>query len=144
MQTIQEILLAAKNDPDALCALLGLLDAASIKLLGFYFSSENPGGSLHLIANDFEKTRNILSTAGYELKCKDAIACVLPNHPGALNAVLKPIKAAGIHIHYLYPCLIRDQSPVLILHTEKNKETIDLLLENWIRVLDQATLSFFS
>jgi hypothetical protein len=136
MQTIQEMILAVKNDPDPLCAIMELLDAAGIKLLGFYLSSENDG-PLHLITNDLEKTVNILSTAGYKLKNNEVIACVLPNHPGAMKAILKPIKAAGIHINYLYPCLTSGQSPVLILNTDKNKETINLLLENWIRVLDQ-------
>ena len=136
MQTVQEIILAVKNDPDPLCAIIQLLDAAGIQLLGFYLSSENDG-PLHMITNDLEKTRNILSTSGYKLKSNDVIACVLPNHPGALTAILKPIKTAGIHINYLYPCLTRSQNPVLILNTDKNKETINLLLENWIRVLDQ-------
>ena len=50
------------------------------------------------------------------------LAVETPDHPGGLNAVLKPLRSAGINVHYLYPHLgrVSDQA-IVILGVDRTK-----------------------
>jgi len=51
-------------------------------------------------------------------------------------AVLRPLKAAGINVHYLYSHLgrVSDQA-VVILGVDKPKEAQKVLKQNWVHTL---------
>ncbi|MBW1738739.1 MAG: ACT domain-containing protein [Deltaproteobacteria bacterium] len=115
MKTVKQINLLLKNEPGTLSGVSDLLGANGINIIAFYVSTEKDEGKLHFVANDPDKAINVLKTAGYSIEVRDVIACVTPHHPGGLNAVLKPLKAAGV-------------GPV--------KEALEVMEDNWIRVLD--------
>jgi hypothetical protein len=48
--------------------------------------------------------------------------------------VLKPLKAAKINVHYLYPYLGRGESgqPVVIIGVDKTEEAVTVLRKNWV------------
>ena len=57
------------------------------------------------------------------------LAVEVPDHPGGLLAVLKPLKSAGINVLYFYPYLGRGASgqPIVIVGVDKTDEAIDVL-----------------
>ena len=81
------------------------------------------------------KTMNVLRSHGYAVVETDVIAVEVPDHPGGLLAVLKPLKAAKINVIYLYPFLGRGESgqPIIILAVDKTQEAINVLKKNWVR-----------
>lgn len=137
MKTIKQINLLLKNEPGTLSGVSDLLGANGINIIAFYVSTEKDEGKLHFVANDPEKAINVLKTAGYTLEQKDVIACVTPHHPGGLNAVLKPLKAANINVDYIYPCIGTGDLTVLILGLGPVEEALKVMKENWIRTLDE-------
>ncbi|MBW1824656.1 MAG: hypothetical protein JRI87_08845 [Deltaproteobacteria bacterium] len=64
------------------------------------------------------------------------MAVETPDHPGGLNAVLKPLKDANINVHYLYPYLgrVSDQA-IVILGVDKTEEAEKVLKQNWVHTL---------
>ena len=53
-----------------------------------------------------------------------------------MNAVLKPLKAAGINVHYLYPHLGRiSDNAIVILGVDKTEEAQKVLAANWVKTL---------
>jgi hypothetical protein len=78
---------------------------------------------------------NVMKTAGYDIETKDVIACVVPHHPGGLNAVLKPLKLAKINVDYIYPYIGGGEITVLILGVESVNKALKVLKDNWIRTL---------
>lgn len=60
-----------------------------------------------------------------------------PNHPGGLNAVLKPLKEISINVNYLYTCLVRGEKTVLIVGVDKMEEAIQVLRKNWVHMYDE-------
>ncbi len=135
MKTVKQIDLLLKNKPGTLSAVSDTLGANGINIIAFYVVTEKDEGRLHFVANDPEKAINILKTAGYRIDVKDVIACETPHHPGGLNAVLKPLKAANINVDYIYPCIGTGDLTVLILGVGPVKDTLTILENNWIRVL---------
>jgi hypothetical protein len=137
MKTVKQINLLLKNKPGTLSGVSDLLGANGINIIAFYVSTEKDEGKLHFFANDPDKAINVLKTAGYSLEVRDVIACETPHHPGGLNAVLKPLKAANINVDYIYPCIGTGDITVLILGVGPVKQALKVMEENWIRVLDE-------
>ena len=135
MKTVKEIDLVLKNEPGQLSLVSDLLGANGINIIAFYVSTEGEEGRLRFVANDPEKAINVLKTAGYDLKVEEVIACETPHHPGGLNAVLKPLKSANINVDYIYPCLGTGNITVLIIGVGPVKEVLNIMEDNWIRVL---------
>ncbi len=135
MKCVEEIDLYLKNEPGQLCAISELLGANGINIIALYVSAEEKEGKLRFVANDPKKAFNILKTAGYQIQTHDVMACETPHHPGGLNAVLKPLKAGGINVDYIYPCIGTGDITVLILGVDAIDEAVKVMEENWIRVL---------
>ena len=96
------------------------------------FVTDNPG-----------KCINVLKSHGYSVKETDVIAVEVPDHPGGLQAVLKPLKAAKINVHYLYPYLGRGESgqPIVILGVDKTDNAINVLKKNWVHTFGKEIYS---
>ncbi len=137
MKTVKQIDLLLKNEPGALSVVSDLLGANGINIIAFYVVTEKDEGKLNFVANDPDKSMNVLKTAGYQIKVQEVIACETPHHPGGMNAVLKPLKEASINVDYIYPCIGTGDITVLVLGLKPVKEALKIMEENWIRVLGE-------
>src|SRR3990172_704082 len=92
--------------------------------------------TVRFVVDDPEKAKNILTANGYNPKETAVLAVEVPDHPGATSAVLKPLKAAGINVHYLYPHLGRiSDKAIVILGVDKTEEAQKVLAANWVKTL---------
>jgi hypothetical protein len=90
--------------------------------------------TVRFVTDTPEKTANVLRSHGYSIKETDVLAVEVPDHPGGLQAILKPLKAAKINVHYLYPYLGRGESgqPIIIVGVDKTERAIEVLKKNWV------------
>jgi len=79
----------------------------------------------------------VLEANGYEIESKEILAVQTPHHPGGLNAVLKPLKEAGINVDHLYPCIgaTSNGQTVLMLGVSDLLKARQALRQNWIIIL---------
>ena len=126
-----------KKEPGALSDVIDLLGANGVNILAFCAGTEKDKMKLQFVANDPEKAVNVLKTAGYKIAVQEVMACEIPQHAGGLNAVLKPLKAAGIHIDYAYLCIGTDEISALIIGVESMDKAMKVMADNWIRVLGE-------
>lgn len=139
---LKEIDLNLENRPGQLSVVSDLLGSNGINIIAFYASTKGEEVSFRLIVDSPDKAILVLKARGYKMNVGDVIACEVPNHPGGLNSILKPLKREGINIDYIYPCLSNlesGRSAILIVGvSQKDKErTVSLFKENWIRVLEE-------
>jgi hypothetical protein len=139
---VKEIDIGLSNPLGELSVVSEILDSNGINIIAFYIYTKGEKGRLRLIANDPDRATNVLRARDYRARIGEVIACERPNHPGGLNAILKPLREEGINVDYLYPCLPplgASSSAVLILGAaSKDRERIlNVLRENWIRVVDE-------
>ena len=101
-------------------------------------SSQSQGkkGAIHVITDDPSRASNALKTAGHDGKTRDVVVCEIPSHPGGLNAVLKPLKEAGVNIDYLYSAILKGNVSALILAVDNPDKAFHALESAWIRLLD--------
>lgn len=134
--SIKQLSVSLANVPGAFSTISEILGREGVNIRAISVADTSEYSTVRFVVDDHEKARNILTGGGYDPKEVDVLAVVIPDHPGSVNAVLKPLKAAGINVHYLYPHLGRaDGHAIVILGVDKTDEAQKVLAANWVTTL---------
>jgi hypothetical protein len=146
MKTVREIALTLENKPGKLSEISELLGANGINILALTVRTEGEVGTLHIIVPDPERVINILHSAGYSPTVQEILAAVAPHHPGGLNAILKPLKQAGVNVEYLYSCIggqcASDGGTIILLAVDDLAKAHDALSREWIQLFGEELYTF--
>ena len=140
---IKQISVSLDNTPGMFLAVSECLGAEGINIRAISVADTSDISMVRFVTDNPEKTVNVLKSRGYSLKETDVIAVEVPDHPGGLQAVLKPLKASNINVMFFYPYLGRGESgqPIVILGVDKIEEAIKVLKKNWIHTYGQEIYS---
>jgi len=132
--TVKQIAISLDNTPGKFLAVSEYLGTEGINIRAISVADTSDISTVRFVTDDPEKTVNVLRSHNYAVKETEVIAVEVPDHPGGLQAVLKPLKAANINVLYLYTYLGRGESgvPVVIIGVYKTKEAIEVLKKNWV------------
>jgi len=132
---VKQISVSLENVPGKFLDVSERLGAEGINIRAISVADTSDISTVRFVADDPEKTANVLRSHGYSIKETDVIAVEVPDHPGGLQAVLKPLKQANINVTYFYPYLGRGESgqPIVIVGVDKTDEAIAVLNKNWVR-----------
>ena len=133
---IKQISVSLDNVPGALSKVSEILGNEGVNIRAISVADTADISTVRFVVDEPVKAVNILTTSGYGVKETDVVAVETPDHPGGLNAVLKPLRDAGINVHYLYPYLgrISDQA-IVIIGVDKTEEAEKVLQKNWVHTL---------
>jgi len=131
---VKQLSVSLENVPGKFLDVSECLGAEGINIRAISVADTSDISTVRFVADDPGKTTNVLRSHGYSVKETDVIAVEVPDHPGGLQAVLKPLKGANINVLYLYPYLGRGESgqPIVIVGVDKTKEAIEVLKKNWV------------
>ena len=139
---IKQISIILENTPGALSKVSDILGKEGINIGAMSLAELTENSVIRLITDNPEKTEQVLTANGYPTKCSDVIAVETPDHPGGLNAVLKPLAAAGINVNYLYSFLRRfGDNAILIFRVSDTQKAIEILKDNYISIVDDKIYS---
>ena len=145
MKTVKEIAVKLENKPGVLSEISELLGANGINIIALTVRTDGPIGTLSFVATDPTRVLNILESAGYAPTLQEIIAAETPHHPGGLNALLKPLKLAGVNVEYLYACIgvhgAGDRT-VLLLGVDNLHAAYDALSKEWIKLYGEELYDF--
>ena len=131
---VKQISISLDNVPGKFLAVSECLGVEGINIRAISVADTSDVSTVRFVTDNPDKTVNVLRSHGYSVKETDVIAVEVPDHPGGLIAVLKPLRQADINVHYLYPYLGRGESgqPVVIVGVNKTEEAIEVLRANWV------------
>jgi len=134
--SVKQLSVSLDNAPGKLQDVSQLLGAERINIRAISVADTADISTIRFVVDDPEKTINVLKTHGYSVKETDVIAVEVPDHPGGLQAILKPLKRAGINVLYLYPYLGRGESgqAIIIVGVDKTEKAIEVLQNNWVHI----------
>jgi len=133
---IKQISIVLDNVPGAMSNVSEILGREGVNIRAISVADTSDISTVHFVVDDPIKALNILKANGFSTKETDVLAVETPDHPGGLNAVLKPLKTANINVHYLYPHLGRvGGQAVVILGVDKLEEAQNVLQQNWVKTL---------
>ena len=132
--SVTQISVSLNNVPGMFLHISEILGAEGINIRAISVADTSDISTVRFVPDNPAKTTNVLRANGYSLKETEVIAVEIPDHPGALQAVLKPLKEADINVLYLYPYLGRGESgqPIVILGVNRTREALEVLKRNWV------------
>jgi len=132
--SVKQVSISLENVPGKFLEVSERLGAEGINIRAISVADTSDVSTVRFVADAPEKCINVLKSHSYAVKETDVIAVEVPDHPGGLQAVLKPLKGANINVHYLYPFLGRGESgqPIVILGVDRTEEAIKVLKKNWV------------
>ncbi len=145
MKTVREVTVQIPNKPGALSNILELLGSNSIYALGFSLKVSGEYGDLTLITSDPSRTHNILESSSLKTTVSDRLVVEIPQHPGGLNAILKPLKVAGVNIenmYYMQGAYAVLKRPLLVLAVDDNAKAFEALSGEWIVLKGEEVLGY--
>lgn len=136
---IKQISLSLENVPGKFLEVSEYLGAEGINIRAISVADTSDISTVRFVTDDPEKTINVLRSHGFSIRETDVIAVEVPDHPGGLQAVLKPLKAANINVLYFYTFLGRGKSgqPIVIVGVNKTEEAIKVLNKNWVHTFGE-------
>jgi len=135
--SVRQISVSLENAPGKLSEVSEYLGENGINIIALSIADTADISAIRFVANDPEKAANVLKSHGYSIKLTDVLAVETPNHPGGLNAILKPLKEVSVNVNYLYPCLGTGEKTVLIVGVDKMAEAVEILKKNWVHMYDE-------
>jgi hypothetical protein len=133
---IRQLSVSLDNVPGSLSTVSEILGREGVNIRAISVADTSDISTVRFVVDDPEKATNILTGYGYHPKETDVLAVVTPDHPGGMNAMLKPLNAAGINVHYLYPHLGRiGEDAIVILGVDKTEEAQKVLAQNWVKTV---------
>jgi hypothetical protein len=133
---IKQISIILDNVPGAMSHVSEILGREGVNIRAISVADTSDISTVRFVVDDPVRALNILKANGFSTKETDVLAVETPDHPGGLNAVLKPLKAGNINVHYLYPHLGRvGGQAVVILGVDKLEEAQEVLQQNWVKTL---------
>lgn len=141
--SITQISVSLENMPGQFLKISEILGAEGINIRAISVADTSDISTVRFVADNPEKTSSILKSHGYAVKETDVIAVEIPDHPGALQAVLKPLRTSSINVHYLYTYLGKGESgqPIVIVGVDKTEEAVKVLRQNWVHTFGQEIYS---
>jgi len=132
--SVTQISVSLENTPGQFLAISEYLGTEGINIRAISVADTSDISTVRFVTDDPVKTVNVLKSHGHPVRETEVIAVEVPDHPGGLQAVLKPLRAAGINVLYLYPYLGRGESgePIVILGVNKTQEAVEVLEKNWV------------
>lgn len=145
MKSVQEIAVKLENRPGALSEINEILGANGIGILALTVRAEGPTGILSFVSTDPARALNILESAGYSATVHEIIAAEAPHHPGGLNALLKPLKLAGVNVEHLYSRISfhgAGDKTIILLRVDNPAAAYDVLSKEWIKLYGEELYNF--
>jgi hypothetical protein len=140
---VKQISVSLDNVPGRFLAVSECLVAEHINIRAISVADTSDISTVRFVTDSPEKTVNVLRSHGYSIKETDVLAVEVPDHPGGLMAVLKPLFKADINITYFYPYLGRGESnqPIIIVGVDKTDKAMDVLQKNWVKTFGKEIYS---
>ncbi|MBI9086443.1 MAG: amino acid-binding protein [Desulfobacterales bacterium] len=134
---LKQISVFIENAPGRLYEVTSALGEAGINLRALNLVDTGDFGKLRLLVSDIATTRRIMMERQIPARVDEVVAAVIEDRPGALAALLKPLKDAGVNVVHMYAFIgVSADQAVMIFRFSDIDKAIDILLKNGIRLLD--------
>jgi len=136
---IKQISVKTENISGKLSYLSDILGQQGVNIRAISVGEDTSHISLiHMVVDEPKKAMNALKAREIDFDVSDVLAVEMPDHPGGMNAVLRPLRDGGINVISMYPYIGRASRPIMILKVDNLIKAVDVLKRNWVRIWDES------
>ena len=134
---LKQIVVSIENSPGRLFQVTNALGEAGINLRALNLVDTGAFGQLRLLVSDVVTARRILMEMHIPAFITEVLAVEIPDSPGSLANLLKPLKEAGVHplMMYAFTGFVKDNA-IMIFRFNDNDKAIEVLRQNGINTLN--------
>ncbi len=138
---INQISVFMENRPGRLAEITQVLAENDIDMRAINIADTTDFGILRMIVNDPAKAERVLRENNMTASVTDVIAVSIDDTVGAFGRVISLLKEDQISIEYIYSFIGEKSSKaVIVVKTNDNDLSVELLTKNGIKVLSAADL----
>jgi hypothetical protein len=131
---ITQVSIAVDNKPGSLYRASSILEKEQINIKAIMAATEMSPAQVHMIVDDPDRAVKVLQMNKFTVTTKEVIAVAAPDHPGGLNAILRPLIEASVNIDCMYPFIyLKGDEAIIILEVDKIKEAKEVLKKHWVK-----------
>ena len=127
---------------NAVTSIFSLLTFNNVNTLAINLSETNKNKIFRIITDEPVKAISVIKTSGFDCSLREIIACEIPSHPGAFEAIFSAIDNAKIPIDYAYHGINTVSMIFMAIPENKLNDALMVLKENWITIFDINDISF--
>jgi len=141
--SIKQVSVILENVPGMFLAVSECLGREAINIRAISVADTSGTSTVRFVTDNPGKTLSVLKANGYRVLENEVLAVEIPDHPGAMQAILKPLREANINVLYFYTFLGRGESgqPIVIIGVDKTAEAAEALKKNWVHMFGQEIYS---
>lgn len=113
--TLKQLSIFLENSPGRLLQITTALGNAGINLKALSLAGSSDFGVLRLICSDLHKARNVAMQNQWPARVDEVLAVRVPDTPGSLAGILKPLGDNCIDVEYMYAFTRFSTSEALII-----------------------------
>ena len=142
MANVKQISVFVDNKPNQAAGAMRVIKENGINLRALSLADTADFGIVRFIANDTDKTVDILKAAGYAVNVTEVVAISIPDTPGQLSRVLDALGSDGVNVEYMYSFLgTSDRAVSLVIRVDDNAHASDVLTKNGIIQLTENDIA---
>jgi hypothetical protein len=116
---LHQLSLFLENKPRQLRLPSKALAEAGINILTMSLADTQQFGILRLIVEDWQKSKEVLESAGCVVNVTEVLAIEVPDRPGGLDEVLSVVEQHDLNVEYMYSFTFhRGDKAVLVIRFE--------------------------
>ncbi|MBR4627828.1 MAG: amino acid-binding protein [Ruminococcus sp.] len=142
MANVKQISVFVDNKPGQSAGAMRLIKESGINLRALSLADTADFGIIRLIANDTEKTVDILRAASYAVNVTEVVAISIPDSPGQLSRVLDALGQDNVNVEYMYSFLgTSDNAVSFVIRVDDNAHAAEVLTRNGIIQLTENDIA---
>ena len=136
---VKQISIFLENEAGRLLELTETLSRTGINIRALSLAETADYGILRLIVDQPDKALGELKDQGFSVAETEVIVVEVPDCPGGLAEVLRPLSREGINVEYMYAFVEKKEgNAVVVFRVDDPEETIAALAQDGINVLPAA------
>lgn len=138
---IRQISVFLENRAGQLAEITRTLAQQGVDIRAMNIAETSDYGLLRLIVDDFEKTLEVLNTAGYPAAVSEVVTIAVPDKPGGLAEALGVLDRQRINVTYMYSIFSRLAGKAyMVMKVNDPREAEKILVSGGVHVADSGEL----